>query len=150
MSPEMQEAYLERLARGTSPQGICLQLGIASADLFDALANDVDFARRAADVQVLKSQNVANWLYKQAADGNVSAMTHYLKFSPPPEWLAVSQPVGSDSLNQVVSLDALRGTVSNLSGRLEQAAAGDPSEEDVAGEYAQGESDAFSESDSAG
>lgn len=86
MLPEVRKRFLELLVVGNSPQVICRNLGLDEAEYFEARRCDAGFAEAVELAQDVKSQNIEAALYKQALEGNLSAMTQYLKLSPPPEW----------------------------------------------------------------
>ena len=93
-SPDSQElhaagvwtAYLDLLERGASPAGACLELGISREAVRQALEADAAFRDRVHDVNAILSENVRTALYRAAMQGNVTAMSFWLKTSPPPGW----------------------------------------------------------------
>lgn len=89
---DQQDEYVQMLARGASPSAACLRLGISVAALNRAIEGDEAFRAQLAGVRVMLSQNVAAALYRSAMEGNVTAMTFWLKASPPPGWNADDSP----------------------------------------------------------
>ena len=91
LSLVQQQDFLDLIAKGASPAAACQRLGIPVITYAQTIETDDPFRQQLRHVQSLLSQNVAAALYRAAMEGNVTAMTSWLKASPPPGW-ADSQP----------------------------------------------------------
>ena len=106
---KQQEAYLELLLRGASPLGACQELGLDYFQVMRFATEDTAFGLRIQQVGVALSQNVATRLYQEAMKGNVSAMSHWLKYRRPPEW-----EVGEDDSELETAWDVARESCGSI------------------------------------
>jgi hypothetical protein len=110
LSSNDQQSLLALLAKGASPAAACQHLRLPVTTYNHTIDTDDTFRRQLDHIQTLLSQNVAASLYRTAMEGNVTAMTFWLKASPPPGWsdsqLQVLQPATFDeTLNQLSDAD---------------------------------------------
>jgi hypothetical protein len=105
-------AYVELLEAGVSPAAACAKLRIPRETIRQALDADAALRTRVADVPTILSQNVLAALYQAAVEGNVTAMSFWLKTHPPPGWGDTrddaEQPVTFDDILKGLSDDELR------------------------------------------
>lgn len=80
------EAIIGLMVQGASPIGACNQNGVLVGRFFHAYDTDDAFRERVEETRDALGWNVATALYRTAMEGNVTAMTSWLKLRPPRDW----------------------------------------------------------------
>jgi hypothetical protein len=78
--------FVERMLGGNSPSVICRKLGYDLGAYHKTRTNDYEFDLAIKQALESLSDNVASRLYVEAIDGNVTAMSSWLKLRPPRDW----------------------------------------------------------------
>ena len=146
----MLQKYVALLEDGISPAAACQALGAMREEIRAALEVEPAIRTRVDRVHDVLSENVLAKLYQQAMEGNVAAMSCWLKVHPPPGWGHAGEqaagPVTFDEILEGLGDDELRelegavgGFVLDQDPRTAAAAAGGrvagsvPAERAVAG-----------------